>query len=79
VLLKNGKLKITDFGFSILQEKYVNSLTREGTLQYMPYEKLTNPSYMADEKTDVYALGVMMFEVITKQHPYINQKSLTQK
>lgn len=35
VLIKNGVLKITDFGFSILSEKYIPSLTREGTLQYM--------------------------------------------
>ena len=35
---------------------------------------------MADELSDVYSLGVMMFEVITKMHPYINQKSIkTQK
>lgn len=41
VLLKNGVLKITDFGFSILTEKYIPSLTREGTLQYMSPEKLS--------------------------------------
>lgn len=35
VLIKKGVLKITDFGFSILTEKYIPSLTREGTLQYM--------------------------------------------
>jgi serine/threonine protein kinase len=37
VLIKKGVLKITDFGFSILADKYVTSLTREGTLPYMPY------------------------------------------
>ena len=41
VLLKKGVLKITDFGFSILAERYIPSLTREGTLQYMSLEKLT--------------------------------------
>lgn len=35
VLIKKGVLKITDFGFSIFTEKYIPSLTREGTLQYM--------------------------------------------
>lgn len=69
-------LKITDFGFSILAEKYVPSLTREGTLQYMSLEKLTDASFVADEKADVYALGVMMHELLTKMHPYVNQKGL---
>ena len=41
---------------------------------------MTDPNYIADEKTDVYALGVMMFEVITRMHPYIHQKNYkTQK
>jgi serine/threonine protein kinase len=37
VLIKKGTLKITDFGFSILQEKYIVSPTREGTMPYMSY------------------------------------------
>lgn len=78
--MKGDKLKITDFGFSILTEKYIPSLTRQGTLQYMPLEKLTDPNYMADERTDVYALGVMMFELLTKLHPYVNDRGVkTQK
>jgi serine/threonine protein kinase len=48
VLIKKGVLKITDFGFSILAENYKTTLTREGTLHYMPYEKLTDPNYVAD-------------------------------
>lgn len=36
VLIKEGVIKIADFGFSILKEKYVPSGTREGTMQYMP-------------------------------------------
>ena len=48
VLIKKGTLKITDFGFSILAESYKTSLTREGTLHYMPFEKLTDPNYKAD-------------------------------
>ena len=74
VLVSNGTLKISDFGFSILREKYVQSLTREGTRLYMPLEKLTDPKYMADEKTDIYALGVMLFESIARCHPYIHSR-----
>jgi eukaryotic-like serine/threonine-protein kinase len=80
VLIKKNTLKITDFGFSILAERYKATLTREGTLHYMPYEKLTDPEYLADERSDIYSMGVMMFEIITKAHPFVNQKSIkTQK
>ncbi len=76
MLIRQGTLKITDFGFSILAEHYVPSLTREGTLQYMSLEKLTDPAFVAGEGADVYALGVMMHELLTKMHPYVNQKGL---
>lgn len=42
----------------------------------MPYEKLTDPQYVADELSDIYSMGVIMFEVISKLHPYVNQKSI---
>lgn len=46
----------------------------------MSLEKLTDPHFIADEKSDIYSLGVMMYEIMTKIHPYINQKGIkTQK
>lgn len=48
VLIKNNRLKITDFGFSILTDSYVPSLLREGTFHYMPPEKLTDRNYIAN-------------------------------
>jgi aurora kinase len=41
VLIKENKLKLTDFGFSILYEGHKYSNVREGTVHYMPLEKLT--------------------------------------
>lgn len=35
--------------------------------------------YVADEKSDIYSLGVMMHEIMTKLHPYVNQKGLSNK
>jgi serine/threonine protein kinase len=44
VLIKDGKYKLTDFGFSIfysgMPEDRLGS-TRKGTIHYMPLEKLT--------------------------------------
>ena len=41
ILIKNGRYKLTDFGFSIFHEGYKYGNIREGTLPYMPLEKLT--------------------------------------
>ena len=41
ILMKDGKYKLTDFGFSIFHEGYKYGNIREGTLPYMPLEKLT--------------------------------------
>ena len=40
ILIKNNEYKITDFGFSILYEGFKYSKRREGTIIYMPLEKL---------------------------------------
>lgn len=48
-------------------------MKRTGTFTYMSHEKLTEPNYKADELTDIYAFGVIMFRMITKRHPYVNQ------
>ena len=41
-------------------ENYVPSKIRKGTMKYMSLEKLTDENFIADEKADVYALGVIM-------------------
>jgi serine/threonine protein kinase len=37
----------------------------------MPIEKLTKKEYYATAKSDVYAMGVMFFELIAGHHPYL--------
>lgn len=43
---------------------------RQGTLEYMPLEKLIKANYYANTKSDVYSLGVIFFKMITGRHPY---------
>jgi serine/threonine protein kinase len=42
---------------------------RRGTLKYMAPEKLTK-EYLPSVKSDIYSLGVLMFEVMVGRHPY---------
>lgn len=74
ILIKNNVYKIADFGLSVFYENHEYGLTREGTLSYIPLEKLTNKNYVGNPKADVYSFGVMFYEFVTGHHPYITSK-----
>jgi tetratricopeptide (TPR) repeat protein len=67
-----GVLKITDFGLAIDSE--ATRLTTEGkllgTLLYMAPEQILGKQREIDARTDVYALGMTLFELLTLELPY---------
>ncbi len=68
ILLQRGtdEVKVTDFGIaSILSEQ--SARTAAGTLAYMSPEQAAGVG--ADERTDLYSLGVMLYEMLTGQRP----------
>jgi serine/threonine protein kinase len=63
-------LKLTDFGISKQLEKtYAITNTFVGTLVYMSPERINgkNYSYLAD----IWALGIILVEFATGNHPYV--------
>jgi len=71
ILIKNGKYKITDFGYSIFYEGIKLDGERRGTIPYMPFEKFTVLDYTANTKSDIFSLGVIFFKMLTGKHPYV--------
>lgn len=67
----DGAVKLVDFG--IAKSKNRVSQTRHGTLKgkvpYMAPEQLKNEPL--DRRADIYALGVILYEVTTGQRPYV--------
>lgn len=70
ILDRHGKIKITDFGLA--KAVALPSFTATGEL-------LGSPDYLspeqfrgqpADERTDIYAVGLVLFELATGQRPY---------
>ncbi|RKO90657.1 kinase-like domain-containing protein, partial [Blyttiomyces helicus] len=62
----NGQAKIGDLGLAIVKERdHVSSVL--GTPEFMAPE-LYDEKY--DEKVDIYAFGMMVLEIVTKEYPY---------
>jgi len=68
---QQGHLRISDFGLSIPQSKTVSSLSQVsvGSLAWMAPELLTLGT-TDPEKCDIFAFGVVLWEIASRQIPY---------
>jgi non-specific serine/threonine protein kinase/serine/threonine-protein kinase len=74
---KDGKPKVLDFGIARAVGTEVGVATRLteagaiiGTLPYMSPERLAGDPDAIDTRSDVYALGVILYELITGRRPH---------
>ena len=69
MVLKNGSVKVTDFGIARLMSKG-NTLTKEalGSVHYISPEQAKGGR--VDNRSDLYSLGVVMYEMMTGRPPY---------
>jgi len=65
-----GQVKITDFGIAVAKslQNMTQTNTVIGSVHYLSPEQTRGG--MASTKSDIYALGVMLYEMLTKQVPY---------
>lgn len=80
----NGMPKIIDFGIARCVDASTEALTALtdvgqliGTVQYMSPEQFSANRTNVDVRTDVYALGVILYELLANRPPYeIRQKEI---
>ena len=69
LLSKDNKILIADWGLSAMNTNKRMCSTSCGTLGYMAPEMICRKMYYA-EKTDIWALGVLLFSLLTDTRPY---------
>jgi len=70
----DGRPVILDFGIAHAEDDEAHGLTHTddviGTPAYMAPEQVSGNARAVDRRTDVYALGVTLFECVTLQRPF---------
>ncbi len=69
MILKDGSIKVADFGIARVGAS-TNTLTREalGSVHYISPEQARGS--LVDNRSDLYSLGVVMYEMLTGRPPY---------
>ncbi len=75
LLADDGRIKIGDFGLA--RAVSANTTTGQallGTIAYLSPELVTRG--IADERSDLYAFGIMLFEMLTGRQPYTGEQPM---
>jgi len=72
MIQKDGQVKITDFGIarntSVIERAAKNDNKIMGSVQYIPPEQARGEK--TDRRTDIYSLGISLYEMITGTLPF---------
>ncbi|MGN0489262.1 MAG: Stk1 family PASTA domain-containing Ser/Thr kinase [Ruminococcus sp.] len=70
MLLQDGTIKVTDFGIARLSDTATKTMTEHaiGSVHYIAPEQAKGSK--TDGKSDIYSIGVMLYEMITGKLPF---------
>ena len=70
MLLQDGTIKVTDFGIARFSSNATRTMTEQaiGSVHYIAPEQARGEA--TDGKTDIYSVGVMMYEMLTGVLPF---------
>ena len=68
IISRDGKVKVTDFGIARMAGSTTVTTTAAGTVSYISPEQARGG--YSDEKSDIYSLGITMYEMLTGRVPF---------
>ena len=70
MLMSDGSIKVMDFGIARFSRQNSNTLSEKtmGSVHYVSPEQARGAR--TDEKSDIYSVGVMMYEMLTGRKPF---------
>ena len=75
MLLKVGMLKVADFGIASLDNDFEeNKSEAVGSVHYIAPEQARGAA--PDARSDIYSLGIVMYEMLTGKLPYVGQSDV---
>ena len=77
LLLQNGTIKVTDFGIARFSRNDTRTMGGNaiGSVHYISPEQARGD--VTDEKSDIYSVGVLMYEMLTGQLPFQSDSAVS--
>ncbi|MEO2013901.1 MAG: serine/threonine-protein kinase, partial [Fuerstiella sp.] len=67
---------VTDFGLAIREEDYLKGSRIAGTPAYMSPEQALGEGHRLDGRSDIFSLGVILYELLTGRKPFRGNSTL---
>lgn len=77
MLLRDGTIKVMDFGIARVSKFDTQTITDKaiGSVHYISPEQASGD--LTDEKSDIYSIGVILYEMITGQLPFVGDSAVS--